>query len=92
MTATQPDRHPIALIVDDDLKLLGIPAFVISYVFRIVNSVVAFFGWFSCLALGRMPQGMCDPSAWMLQYELRTDGYAMLLTGRYPSFSGGPRV
>jgi hypothetical protein len=33
---------------------------------------------------------MRDLSAWMLQYELQTYGYALLLTGRYPSFAGGP--
>ncbi|HVU75990.1 MAG TPA: DUF4389 domain-containing protein [Gaiellaceae bacterium] len=70
--------------------LLAIPAFVLSYVFRIVNSIVAFFGWFVCLVLGRMPQGMRDLSAWMLQFELQTYGYVLLLTGRYPSFAGGP--
>lgn len=72
--------------------LLAIPAFVISYVFRIVNQVVAFLGWFYCLVMGRMNEGMRDVSAWMLRYELQTYGYAMLLTDRYPSFAGGPSV
>lgn len=72
--------------------LLAIPALVVSYVFRLVNQVVAFLGWFYCLALGRMSQGMRDLSAWMLKYELQTYGYVMLLTGSYPSFSGGPTV
>jgi Domain of unknown function (DUF4389) len=95
-----PGSYPVDLRIDPAAPqsrltvllriLLAIPAFVISYVFRLVNSVIAFFGWFACLVLGRMPQGMRDLSAWMLQYELQTYGYAMLLTGRYPSFSGGP--
>jgi hypothetical protein len=95
-----PGTYPVDLRIDPPAKqsrltvffrtLLAIPAFVLSYVFRIVNSIVAFFGWFVCLVLGRMPQGMRDLSAWMLQFELQTYGYVMLLTGRYPSFSGGP--
>ena len=70
--------------------VLAIPALILSSVFRIVNGLVAFLGWFACLALGRMPQGMRDVSAWMLRYELQTYGYVGLLTDRYPSLSGGP--
>jgi hypothetical protein len=68
--------------------LLAIPALVLSYVFRIVNNVVAFFGWFYCLIFGRMHQGMRDLSAWMLRYEVQTYAYVLLLTGRYPSLGG----
>ena len=70
--------------------VLAIPAIVLTYIFGIVNRIVAFFGWFYCLALGRMNEGMRDVSAWMLRYEEQTFGYAMLVTGRYPSLSGGP--
>lgn len=70
--------------------LLAIPAFVLAYIFGIVNRIVALFGWFYCLALGRMNEGMRDVSAWMLRYEEQTLGYAMLVTGKYPSLSGGP--
>jgi hypothetical protein len=72
--------------------VLAIPALIVAYVFGIVNRVVALLGWFYCLALGRMSQGMRDLSAWMLEYELQTYGYLMLVTGSYPSFSGGPSV
>jgi hypothetical protein len=70
--------------------LLAIPALLLTAVFRIVNSLVAFLGWFYCLALGRMHGGMRDISAWMLRYEVQTYGYVLLLTGRYPSLSGAP--
>ena len=70
--------------------LLVIPAGLLSYVFRIVNNIVAFLGWFVCLFTGRMPQGMRDLSAWLFRYEIQTYGYAMLLTGRYPSLQGAP--
>jgi hypothetical protein len=92
--------YPVDLRVDPPEKqsrltvffriLLAIPALLLCYVFRIVNQLVAFLGWFACLALGRMPQGMRDVSAWMLRYELQTYAYLLLLTARYPSLAGAP--
>ena len=70
--------------------ILAIPALVLSYVFRIVNQLVAFLGWLYCLVTGRMHRGMRDLSAWMLLYETQTYCYVGLLTDRYPSFAGGP--
>ena len=35
---------------------------------------------------------MRDISAWLLRYELQTNGYMMLLTGTYPSLSTGITV
>ena len=70
--------------------LLAVPALLLSYVFRIVNQIVAFLGWFYCLALGRMHEGMRDLSAWMLRYELQTYAYVALLTDRYPSLGDAP--
>jgi hypothetical protein len=97
-----PGRYPVDLRIDAPAPqnrltvffrvILAIPAFVLSYVFRIVNQVVAFLGWFYCLATGRMSEGMRDVSAWMLKYELQTYAYVFLLTDRYPSFSGGPKA
>jgi hypothetical protein len=71
-------------------SLLAIPALLLCYVFRLVNQLVAFLGWFYCLLTGRMHGGMRDISAWMLRYELQTYAYLFLLTGRYPSLSGAP--
>lgn len=97
-----PGTYPVDLRVDPPQAqnrltvlfrlLLSVPAFVLSYVFRIVNQLVAFLGWFYCLATGRMHEGMRDLSAWMLRYELQTYAYAGLLTSRYPSLAGGPSV
>ena len=70
--------------------LLAIPALLLVYVFRIVNNIIAFLGWFYCLFTGHMHRGMRDVSAWMLRYELQTYAYLMLLTRRYPSLSGAP--
>jgi hypothetical protein len=70
--------------------LLAIPAIILSAVFRVVNSLVALFGWFYCLAVGRMHEGMRNLSAWMLGYEAQTYAYLFFLTGRYPSLAGAP--
>jgi Domain of unknown function (DUF4389) len=97
-----PGTYPVDLRVDDAAPqsrltvffrgLLAIPALVLAYVFRIVNTLIAFLGWFYCLIFGRMHEGMRDLSAWMLQFEMQTYGYLFLLTGRYPSFAGGPKA
>ena len=70
--------------------LLAIPAFLLTYVFRMVNQLVALLGWFYCLVTGHMHEGMRDISAWLLRYETQTWAYVLLLTGRYPSLSGAP--
>ena len=94
--------YPVDLRVDPPEKqsrltvffrtLLAIPAFRLTYVFGIVNNLVAFLGWFVCIITGRMPQGMRDLSLWLFRYEAQTYCYLLLLTGRYPSLSGGPSV
>jgi len=70
--------------------LLAIPAWILTYVFRIVNNIIAVLGWFYALIFGRMPLGMRDLSAWLFRYELQTYAYVFLLTGRYPSLAGAP--
>jgi hypothetical protein len=72
--------------------VLAIPALILASVFRTVNEVVAFLGWFYALFTGRMNAGMRDLSAWLLRYELQTYAYLYLLTGRYPSLAGAPTV
>ena len=67
--------------------LLAIPAWIVAYVLGLVLRVIGFFGWFVCLVLGRMPEGMQNLGVYCLRYEVQTYGYAMLLTDRYPSFS-----
>lgn len=70
--------------------ILAIPALLLSGVFQMVNRIVAFLGWFYCLATGGMNEGMRNISAWLLRYEIQTYGYLFLLTERYPSLSGAP--
>jgi hypothetical protein len=47
--------------------------------------VVAFLGWFACLARGQMPQGFRDLEAYSLRYAAQTYGYVLLLTDQYPN-------
>ena len=70
--------------------ILAIPALIVASVLIQVLQVIAFLGWFVCLAIGRMPKGMRDLSAYCLRYAMQTYGYVYLLTARYPSFAGSP--
>jgi ABC-type multidrug transport system fused ATPase/permease subunit len=72
--------------------LLAIPAFVLSYVFRLVNTLVAVLTWFYALFTGRASEGMKNLSVWLYRYEVQTYAYVFLLTGKYPSLSDAPRV
>jgi hypothetical protein len=72
--------------------ILILPALLFVYVFRLVNQLVAIFGWFYCLITGHMHGGMQNLSAWLLRYEIQTYGYLLLLTDRYPSLEGGPTL
>lgn len=97
-----PGTYPIDLRVDEPAQqsrltvffrgLLAIPALLLAYVFRLVNTLIAVLGWFYSLIFGRMHEGMRDLSAWMLQFEMQAYCYLFLLTGRYPSFAGGPKA
>jgi Domain of unknown function (DUF4389) len=67
--------------------ILAIPAFVISGTLNGAVVLVAFFGWFVALALGRFPQSFRNLGAWALRYGAETDAYLYLLTDTYP-YSG----
>jgi len=47
--------------------------------------VVAVLGWFSSLALGRMPKGLRDAGAFSIGYGAQMLAYLLLVTGRYPN-------
>jgi Domain of unknown function (DUF4389) len=69
--------------------VLVLPAYVFSSVLTAVAQVIALVGWFVCLALGRMPKGMRDLSAYCVRYQAQTFAYLFLLTSRYPSLASG---
>jgi hypothetical protein len=96
------DAYPVDLQIDPPMRqnrwktlfriILAIPALVLSLVFAVVLVVVAFFGWFACLLLGRMPKGMRDLSAYCLRYGAQTSAYLLYLTDRYPALATGGMV
>jgi Domain of unknown function (DUF4389) len=67
--------------------LLAIPAFVVLNVLQYLAFVLAVIAWFIALFTGRMNEGLRDLLAYCLRYQAQTNGYSLLLTGRYPSFS-----
>ncbi|TML44245.1 MAG: DUF4389 domain-containing protein [Actinobacteria bacterium] len=67
--------------------VLAIPAFIVSSILGYLNRALAVFSWFVALVIGRVPEGLRNFAAFALRYEQQTAGYALLLTGRYPSFN-----
>ncbi len=90
-------RHPIRLVVTDDLQrnrltvffrlILAIPAYIVSGILGYLNRALAVFSWFIALAMGSVPEGLRNFAAFALRYEQQTTAYALVLTGRYPSFN-----
>jgi Domain of unknown function (DUF4389) len=69
--------------------LLALPAAILSGVLNYLTEVLAFFAWFVCLALGRIPEGMRNLLAFSVRYHAQTQAYEYLLTSRYPSLNVG---
>ena len=67
--------------------ILAIPAFIISGILGYLNRALAVFSWFIALAMGSVPEGLRNLAALALRYEQQTAAYALLLTGRFPSFN-----
>jgi len=95
----RPGTYPVDLELDPPAPqhrlvtlfriILVIPAYVFAAVLGTVAQVLAFVGWFVCLALGRMPKGMRDLIAYCIRYQAQTYAYLFLLTSRYPSLASG---
>jgi hypothetical protein len=67
--------------------ILLIPQLIVVWVLGIVAAIIVFFGWFGALFLGRLPGFALNYLGRYLAYELRVQGYGMLLVDRYPPFS-----
>jgi Domain of unknown function (DUF4389) len=92
------DAYPIDLEVEGPSRqnrltvlfraILAIPAWILATVLVTLLGILGFFGWFVCLVMGRMPEGMRNLGAYCLRYQQQTLGYGfLLLTQRYPSLS-----
>ena len=66
---------------------LGIPAHLLGSALTLPLELVAFFGWFVGLFLGRMPEGLRNLGAYILRYQAQAYAYSFLLTDSYP-YSG----
>jgi Domain of unknown function (DUF4389) len=69
--------------------VLAIPALVFASVLGTVLALLAIFGWFASLVIGRMPGGMAELGAYCLRYQTQTYAYLLLLTPTYPTLAGG---
>jgi hypothetical protein len=67
--------------------ILAVPALLLAGAYGSLLLVVAILGWFASLATGRLPLGLRNAGALALRYGAQTNGYALLLTDRYP-YSG----
>jgi hypothetical protein len=67
--------------------IFAIPAFIVSGILGYLNRALAVFSWFIALVMGSVPEGLRNFAALALRYEQQTAAYALLLTGRYPSFN-----
>lgn len=91
--------YPIDLEVDPPQRqnrwtvffrgILALPALLLSNILSQVNQLLAVFSWFIALVTGRVPEGLRNFAALAMRIETQTYAYALLLTGRYPSFNVG---
>jgi uncharacterized protein DUF4389 len=91
--------YPIDLEVDPPQRqnrwtvffrgILAFPALLLSNILSQVNQLLAVFSWFIALVTGRVPEGLRNFAALAIRIETQTYAYALLLTGRYPSFNVG---
>jgi Domain of unknown function (DUF4389) len=95
---TAADRHPIGLIVTDDLQrnrltvffrlLLAIPHFIVVVLWGIVAEVGLLVTWVITIFTGRVPDGLHTFLASYLRYATRVYAYIFLLADPWPPFSG----
>src|SRR5439155_22349052 len=98
MSATAPDRHPIGLIVTDDLQrnrltvffrlLLAIPHLFVLSVWGIIVYIAVIVAWFAALFTSRVPTGLHNFNAQYLRYTTHVFGYLYLLADPWPPFGG----
>jgi len=83
----RPDRQ--ARLVTAFRLFLAIPSWIISGALQWLVLAAGIGGWFAALVTGRMPEGLRNAGAHGLRYVAQANGYAYLLTDRYP-FAGPP--
>jgi hypothetical protein len=98
--AQQQQRHPIRLVVDDDLRrnrvtvffrlLLAIPHLIWFVLWGIVAFLALIANWFATLFVGRSPAGLHGFLATYLRYQTHVYAYVLLIADPFPGFGGAP--
>jgi hypothetical protein len=93
-------RHPIRLVISDDLQrnrltvffrlILVIPHLIWVALWGIVAVLALVANWFATLFMGRSPEGLHTFLATYLRYQTHVWAYALLLADPYPGFGGQP--
>jgi 2-(1,2-epoxy-1,2-dihydrophenyl)acetyl-CoA isomerase len=96
--ADAPWRHPIRLVVDDDLRrwrltvafrwLLGLPHLLVLALWTYVAVPVAIVHWFITLVRGRPSPGLHAWTSRLVRYQAHVYAYVYLVADPYPSFRG----
>lgn len=67
--------------------ILIIPASVVAGILGYLLWVLVLIAWVVCLVTGRMHPGLRSILRWILRFTTQTNGYALILTDRYPEFA-----
>jgi hypothetical protein len=98
--AASQARHPVRLVVNDDLQrsrltvffrlILAIPHLVWAVLWGIVALLAAIANWFATLVRGESPQGLHTFLATYLRYQTHVYAYVLLIADPFPGFGGQP--
>jgi 2-(1,2-epoxy-1,2-dihydrophenyl)acetyl-CoA isomerase len=96
--AEAPWRHPVRLVVNDDLRrwrltvafrwLLGLPHLLVLGLWTYVALPVAVVNWFITLVRGRPSAGVYAWTSRLVRYQAHVYAYLYLVADPYPSFRG----
>jgi hypothetical protein len=91
-------RHPIRLVLSDDLRrnrltvffrlILAIPHLIWLSLWGIVVFFAIIGSWFATLFAGQTPPGLHDFIAQYIRYSVQVYGYLLFLADPYPGFLG----
>ena len=96
----QQQRHPIRLVVNDDLRrnrltvffrlLLAIPHLIWLILWGIAAFIAWIVNWFATLIMGRSPDGLHNFIGTYLRYQTHVYAYVLLIADPFPGFGGQP--
>jgi len=99
-TMTETARHPIRLVVTDDLQrnrltaffrlILAIPHLIWVALWGIVALLALIANWFATLVGGKSPEGLHNFLATFLRYQTHVYAYVLLIADPFPGFGGQP--